>query len=457
MTPLDTMHATFTRWFGEDYDLDAIDVVVAAAAAIRLDGDPLWVLLVGGPGNAKTETVAALAGTGAYVVSTIASEGALLSGTSRGERADDATGGLLRQIGDVGVIVLKDFTSILSLPQSTRPGVLAALRETYDGHWVRSIGADGGRNLEWTGRLCIIGAVTTAWDQTHATVSSMGDRFVLLRLDSIENRLAAGRQAIRNTGSETLMRQELSDSVAAVLAPLTPGGPDFGTPCGRADQDTTGGARGMGDGLSETNREHLLRAANLVTHARTAVNRDRAGNVTEAHAPEMPTRFAKQLTQIVRGAISIGMTTDHAMGLAIRCARDSVPPLRLAILRDIAEHGPSRTADVQRRISKPRNTVDRELQALHLLGILTLEESRYSLASGIDTTAVFPEIEVPPLPLGGVTPHGSTSFSGNGDLRCAGDQDCPNAAEPGWFRCSAHRESRAPFRTGATSDYDKVQ
>jgi hypothetical protein len=92
MSALDDLHATFTRWLGCEYDLDAIDAVLAASAAIRLDGDPVWLLLVGGPGNAKTETVSALRGSGAHVVSTIASEGALLSGTSKGERAEDATG-----------------------------------------------------------------------------------------------------------------------------------------------------------------------------------------------------------------------------------------------------------------------------------------------------------------------------------------------------------------------------
>jgi hypothetical protein len=123
----------FGRWLGVDYDLDAIHATLAVAAVNRLDGDPAWLLIVGGPGNAKTETVSALSTSGAHVVSTIASEGALLSGTNMGERSSDATGGLLRVIGDSGVLVLKDFTSILSLPPSARPSVLAALREIYDG------------------------------------------------------------------------------------------------------------------------------------------------------------------------------------------------------------------------------------------------------------------------------------------------------------------------------------
>ena len=47
----------FGRWLGVDYDLDAIHATLAVAAVNRLDGDPAWLLIVGGPGNAKTETV----------------------------------------------------------------------------------------------------------------------------------------------------------------------------------------------------------------------------------------------------------------------------------------------------------------------------------------------------------------------------------------------------------------
>ena len=49
----------------------------------------------------------------------------------------------------------------------------------------------------------------------------------------------------------------------------------------------------------------------------------------------MPTRFAKQLTQMVRGGVAIGMRRDQAV-VGLRCARDSIPPMRLEILLDLA-------------------------------------------------------------------------------------------------------------------------
>ena len=190
---LDEVHTTFRKWLGNEYDTDAIDAVLATAAAERLGGDPLWLLLVSGSGAAKTETVQALKGCGAHVTSTIASEGALLSGSAK--KAKGATGGLLRKIGDDGVLVIKDVTSIISADRNVRGMVLAGLREVYDGRWERNLGVDGGRSLLWEGRIAVVGAVTTAWDAAHSVVAAMGDRFVLIRID-----FRPRAQAVREAG-----------------------------------------------------------------------------------------------------------------------------------------------------------------------------------------------------------------------------------------------------------------
>lgn len=375
---LEDAHEVFRRWLGDDYDLDALDVVLATAAVERLDGDPLWLLVISGSGNAKTETVQALAGAGATLVSTISSEGALLSATSKKERSKAATGGLLRQVGSRGVLVVKDVTSILSMQRDQRAQVLGALREVYDGSWTRTVGTDGGQTLDWSGRLALVGAVTTAWDKAHGVIAAMGDRFVLVRMDSTTGRQAAGRRAISNTGHEVVMRAELAEAAAGVLAGMTVEGTE----------------------VSDAETETLLAAADLVTLARTAVEYDYRGDVIDAHAPEMPTRFAKQLAQVIRGAVALGHNRDEGMRLAIRCARDSMPPLRLAIVDDLAAHPDSTTAEVRKRLGLPRSTVDRQLQALHMLGVLDVDEDEgmhrgqpvtrwsYRLAAHIDPTAL---------------------------------------------------------------------
>jgi hypothetical protein len=403
---IEQAHNVFRRWLGDDYDLDALDALLCAFAAERLDGDPLWMLLISGPVNAKTESVQAASGIHARIVSTLSGEAALLSATAKRDRSTSATGGLLRQIGPRGLLIIKDMTSILSMNRDTRAGVLAALREIHDGRWTRDVGTDGGQSITWAGRLVVIGACTTAWDQAHAVISAMGDRFVLLRMDSTYGRIAAGRKSIGNTGLEATMRAELAAAVARVINDCDP------------DLDLS---------LTDQETDDLLMAANLVTLARTGVEYDYRGDVIDAHAPEMPTRFGKQLAQIVRGGISIGIARDRALNLALRCARDSMPPLRLLIMEDIAKHPHSTSTDVRKRINKPRATVDRQLQALHMLEVLDVDEIEdtiagkpyqrwyYSLADGMEPEALSPK-PLPDLSVSTPSPKGREDQDGQSSV-----------------------------------------
>jgi len=69
--------------------------------------------------------------------------------------------------------------------------------------------------------------------------------------------------------------------------------------------------------------------------------------------------------------------------------------LRLGILLDITQHPNSRPTDVRKRLAKPWSTIKREMEALHMLGMLRCDEEtfgnedrhtiwRYRLADGFD-------------------------------------------------------------------------
>jgi hypothetical protein len=365
------VHKVFIRWLGKEYETTTLDAVLAVTAAAKLGGDPAWLLVISGSGNAKTETVQSVSMTNnAHVISTIASEGALLSASPKKGRVKSATGGLLRKIGNKGVLVIKDFTSILSMDRNMRTSVLAALREIHDGRWERNVGTDGGQTLSWAGHIVAIGACTTAWDQAHAVTSSMGERFVLIRSDSSSGRIAAGTRAMKNTGMEEAMRKQMAEAVAGLINNMK--------------------VADMRDLILQDDEvDSILKAADIVTLARTGVETDYRGDVIDAHAPEMPTRFAKQLTQIMRGAMAIEMSRAEALALALRCARDSVPQLRLSVLRDLKKNPGSQVKEIQRRLQKPWRTINRVLEALHALDLLLCADEEEESASGKTTTVKY--------------------------------------------------------------------
>jgi len=353
---LKEVHDRFQYWFSEHYDLAALDVSLAVAAVERLDGDPLWLMLVAGSSTAKTETVSQFKGCpNVHEISTLTSEAALLSASKKDDHDHGATGGLLRQIGDRGLLIIKDFTSILSMHPSTRGPLLAALREIYDGYWDRYKGSDGGSSLSWAGRVTLLAAVTTAWDKHHAVIAEMGDRFVLLRIDSrdSDSRKAFGLKAMDNISSEAKYRRELRQLVSRIVAEVAPK---------EAPE------------LTEGERLRIFNAANLASYARTAVDTDHKGDVIDSHAPEGPARLTKQLTQLFRGLYVVGVDRSRALQLVIRCARDCLPPLRLQVLEYLAENPNSLTSGVRKGIQKPHATVDRVIQALVALGLVEQDE-----------------------------------------------------------------------------------
>jgi DNA-binding transcriptional ArsR family regulator len=159
---------------------------------------------------------------------------------------------------------------------------------------------------------------------------------------------------MKNTGREAEMREQMATAVAELISSMHP---DF-RELALQDADVT----------------RLLRAANIATLARTGVETDYRGDIIDAHAQEMPTRFAKQLNQIMRGGIAIGMSRDTSLALALRCARDSVPQLRLEVLRDLDKHSESSVSQVRIRLQKPWRTINRALEALHTLDLISVRE-----------------------------------------------------------------------------------
>lgn len=315
---LEGLRSTVRRWLGDGFDTDVAVAVAAAAVGQRLSDDPAWLLVVGGSSSAKTELVSPLEAIGALVESQIKSEAALLSGTSQRERSENATGGLLQRIGSDGLLVLKDVTSILSMNHDARASMLAALREVYDGRWTRNLGNDGGQSLSWEGRLTLIGGVTTSWDEHHAVVAAMGDRFLLIR-PRYSDAYADGDQALGNGRSSDAMRADLRNAFAGAV---------LHADLSAAEVD-----------LPVDVRRIIVGAASVVARSRSQVVKSGPQGETEwAHEAERSPRLAKQLRQMYLGALCLGLTSADALSLVLRIAFDTIPISRSPLMRFLLEH-----------------------------------------------------------------------------------------------------------------------
>ena len=336
------VEAVYSRWL---HDGDGVTTRVCHAAYVAnmvLVGDPVWVLLVGGSGQGKTERLAPLADMPhVELASTLSGEAALLSATARRDRAEHAHGGLLRRIGDKGILIVKDFTSILEMDRTARGQVLAALREVYDGRWDREVGTEGGQTLTWRGKCGLLAACTTTIDKAHTVMNDMGPRSLFVRLPPADP-AEIGASALAHMGRETTMRAELAAATAGLLTHL-PGNP----------HDT------------EPVRDGLIGLAALVSLARSPVHRDWGGEVELVGDPEAPTRIIKQLGQLWRACGVLGLARPESWEVVQRCALDSIPKLRGAVIRYLTDQEePADTTTIRIALAHPKRTVLRALEDL---------------------------------------------------------------------------------------------
>lgn len=361
MTPLEECVATFRRWLHLP-DVGTLHITLATVAANLGTGDPVWLLIVGPPGGGKTETLNPLPALDYVHPTATLTVAALLSGTPKKEHENGAKGGLLRVIGDFGIIVLKDFTSVLSMHREARAEILAALREIYDGEWTRHVGTGGGRTLSWSGKVGLIAGCTGTIDSHHAVMGSMGERFILYRLPPIDGDRQAD-VALDHVGEEATMRAELAAAVAKVLAGVDPTAPRHG--------------------VSDDDKARLNRLANLATRCRSAVERD--GYTREIELipePEAPARFARVLLHLRQGLAQIGVDEATAWQVLTKAALDSMPAIRRQALDVIADgrwrpgadfpddHWPH-TTNVAESAGYPERTMLRALEDLEAHGVIT--------------------------------------------------------------------------------------
>ena len=221
----------------------------------------------------------------------------------------------MRQVGNPGLLCLKDFTSTLTMRPENKAEVLGALREIYDGKWTRHLGTDGGRTLA-------LGRQARPRVRLHRRdrYAALGRRRARQPLPAVaagagQGPVCAGR--FKHVGGKTAaMRRELADSVNALFAAPRPDPQE----------------------LAEDEIERFERVTELVVRLRGAVERDRYRRELDAiYGAEGPARIGLSLERLLAGLDALGVERKIAFDVVMSVALDSTPPLRRSIYRYLCQ------------------------------------------------------------------------------------------------------------------------
>jgi hypothetical protein len=252
---LDRLDAVLRQHFHAP-DTQAIRVVMSTIKSHYLNlGDPAWVFVVAPPGSGKTTTtIMGAAGLpqvqilGAWSASTFLSgmHGAVQPGLLEKLGPTFETNKCFVTKGD-GILISKDFTTVLAMQRDRRAEILSQLREIHDGQYRKDFGT--GVTKIWCGRITIIAAVTPALDRAYSTASTLGERFLQVRWHRPAR--VAGARAIDQQTAEKQISQDLTDAVRAVFDESASAVPE----------------------ISSAARDNLAAVADLVAIGRTHVYR----------------------------------------------------------------------------------------------------------------------------------------------------------------------------------------
>jgi len=360
--PLTELKKVIHNWFYIEND-EVVDVIMAVYVANRFNADPVWLIIIAPPSNTKTELLRAFDGhKNAFFISNL-TPSTLVSGIIKRKGKPEPS--LLPRLNDK-IVILKDFTSLLSMRSENRQEILATLREAYDGQYSKLFG--NGKEVNWKGHFGLIAACTPVYDSHYGVIGSMGERFILYRSDSM-NGIKMGLQAQKIVGKEDEMRAEISSAVHKFI-----------------DQFDT-----LENVQLEKNQETydmIISLACFCAYGRCPVERDwKNQHIKYLPMPEGTPRLVKQFMQIGTGlALAHGKNSiDFEVYETIKkIGRDLIPSQRLMVLKYLWDmrafeyiNNWEKSKAIAKAVNMPMGTVRLILEDLMVVGALrrdTVEE-----------------------------------------------------------------------------------
>lgn len=348
--PCKEVYEVFSKWLHIP-DLTLIDVIFGTVLANKIPGDPIWMFIVAPSGATKTEPILGLTNCPRIETISTLTPHTLISGANFGGGGDPS---LIPRL-DKKLLVIKDFTSVLGLPQMEREEIFSILRDAYDGECSKPFG--NGITRRYKSTFGILACTTPAIEFATEDHAALGERFLRWR-NYIPSNMDSKRKyivrAIGNVAKEVEMREEIHIISGKVL---------------RAKYDDI-------PEIPDEIQERIISLAQLISCLRGAVHRDKyTKDITHKSFPELGTRVSKQLFKFLLGVglfHQVKTIGESEYEIAVRVARSTVPSRLLEALDVVYKKGvPLAALQVSKIIGFNANVTNTILENLCMLDVLT--------------------------------------------------------------------------------------
>lgn len=359
-------------------DRDVVRLSIAAILGNQMHmRRPIWLMLVAPPSSGKTTVLNAFyemevfskVGEKVQIVHNISdlTENSFASGFKRPGKQTS----LLYRMPYGGVMVFKDFTSILSKRAEAKVVIMSQLREIYDGQYTKLVGT--GDDIHWSGKLGAVAGVTQAVYEHLESMSVMGDRFMLYQIpqpdrkEMLKFKIRQERLGITEQTEMPKAKELVKEYIQLAFDEMT----------------------SEAVVISPEDEEEIIDVADFCTKVRSGIiTNDFSGDIEFVPEPEMPARMFEQMIALASIFIFMRKMDDPESGnsltpedyrLIYKIAFDSIPIKRRIALRYLAQYTNGvDTAGLAKKIGYPTKVVSGWLEQLTALGVAKRKAGRTS-------------------------------------------------------------------------------
>jgi hypothetical protein len=346
---LNKVRQTFKKWLHMK-DTQTLDTLLAVKMSHRLDGDPIWMMIIGASGGGKSEYLRALLQDGEVKIDDLTTN-TFISGYKSKET--DELPQFAEQLKN-NLWYIQDMSTFMSKHADERSQILSNMRLIYDGEIKKRYGNKKEVNVDCRHNT-LIAASTHEIDATMLEDQLLGTRFITFRMPK-QDRIAVMKLVDENQDRIELMRESLNYAV-------------------REFEKTV---KFIPYDLTPVDNQNLQLLANMTTLLRTAVSFDRSGEPRNLAYPEEPARVYKQLKKLYASYRMIGLSDDETLKAIRKICIDNINPVRMKVLGYLYRNNHlSDYDDVKFSTSKihtatglGKKTVDSNMHALNLMGMV---------------------------------------------------------------------------------------
>lgn len=200
--------------------IDSLACCLAAVAALKIKGNPLWLFLVAPPSSGKSTIIEAFESAYGHTIhlskltaTSLISGGKVVRQNEDGQD-EEIDPSIFAKLKDK-VLFVKDFTAVLSMGANDQEALFGLLRDGYDGSF-RQIYGNGVERVYEDHYFGLVAAVThMIHGQNH---SSLGERFLKINLlDEAFVEVDHIRRALNNVKQNKSYKSKLQGSVMGFL------------------------------------------------------------------------------------------------------------------------------------------------------------------------------------------------------------------------------------------------